>query len=62
MKLEHTTTREGDFFEITDVAGNTVKLDACDALLLLQWLYEKQGEITRLVNNLDNESATGEQM
>ncbi len=50
MKLEHTTTPNGDFFEITDTHGNTISLNPSDALLIADWLYQRKGEITRLVH------------
>lgn len=57
MKLEHTTTRDGDFFEITDTHGHTISLDTSDALLVCDWLYQRKGEIVRLVNEEREEIA-----
>ncbi len=57
MKLEHITTHEGDFFEITDAHGHTISLDPSDALLVCDWLYQRKGELTRLVNGEAEEEA-----
>jgi hypothetical protein len=62
MKLEHTTTRDGDFFEITDTHGHTISLSPVDALLVAEWLYQRKDELTRLVNGLDSERDTDEQI
>ena len=55
MKLEHTTTHQGDFFEITDTHGATISLDPNDALLVGDWINSRRGELTRLVNGLDTD-------
>ncbi len=49
MKLEHITTHEGDFFEITDGRGQTIKLDPA-ALLVCDWINQRRGEIYALMH------------
>jgi hypothetical protein len=50
MKLEHTTTTEGDFFEITDARGQTVWLTPEEALLVADWINQRRGGIYALVH------------
>lgn len=53
LKIEHITNSHGDTFQITDSDGATVRLSPDEAVLILQFLYERADELTRLVNGLE---------
>jgi hypothetical protein len=50
MKLEHTTTTEGDFFEITDARGQTISLSPEEALRVADWLNHRRSEIYTILH------------
>ena len=50
MKLEHTTTHQGDTFEITDARGQTVSLSPEEALLVADWINQRRGGIYAILH------------
>ncbi len=58
MKLEHITSPNGDTIEITGTHGQTVSLNPPDAMMLLEWLNERRGELFRLTHGLNEEPQT----
>jgi hypothetical protein len=57
MKIEEISKGGPAVYRITDASGNQVILKPDEALLVLQFLYERVDDLTRQVNDLD----TGEQ-
>lgn len=56
LKIEHITSGSRDTFEITDTSGNHVTMDPQEALMVLQFLYSRAGELAALVNGLEQTS------
>lgn len=52
MKISHITNAHGDTFEITG-EDQSISLSPAEAVLVLQFLYERVDELTRLVNGLE---------
>lgn len=57
LKIEHITTSHGDTFAITR-GETTITLSPDEALMVLQFLYSRIDEITRLVNGLETSGET----
>jgi hypothetical protein len=55
MKITSIPSGGGMLYKIEDVSDNYVVLNPSEAVLVLQFLYERVDELTRLVNELPGE-------